>query len=69
MDVKELRKKNINDLQDSRKDLEKEIREVSMNTLQGKEKNVRKARLLRKDLSKLLTVISEKKILEEAAGR
>lgn len=69
MDVKELRKKNIDDLEGSKKDLEKEIREVSMNTLQGKEKNVRKARLLRKDLSKLLTVISEKKILEEAAGR
>ncbi|GIW69543.1 MAG: hypothetical protein KatS3mg101_0290 [Patescibacteria group bacterium] len=69
MDIKELRKKNMQELEDSKRDLEKEIREVSMNTLQGKEKNVRKARLLRKDLSRLLTVISEKKILEEAAGR
>lgn len=63
MDAKELRQKNDQELLDSKKNLEKEIREVSLNTLQGKEKNVKKAGLLRRDLSRILTVINEKKIL------
>ncbi|AHB40015.1 TPA: 50S ribosomal protein L29 [candidate division WWE3 bacterium] len=63
MNAKELRQKNDQELLDSKKNLEKEIREVSLNTLQGKEKNVKKAGLLRRDLSRILTVINEKKIL------
>ena len=63
MNAKELRQKNDQELLDSKKNLEKEIREVSLNTLQGKEKNVKKAGLLRRDVAKILTVINEKKIL------
>ncbi len=63
MNAKDLRQKDIQELAEDRKNLEKEIREVSLNTLQGKEKNVRKARFLRKDLSRILTVIKEKEIL------
>ncbi len=63
MNAKDLRQKDIQELTEDRKNLEKEIRDVSLNTLQGKEKNVRKARLLRKDLSRILTVIKEKEIL------
>jgi large subunit ribosomal protein L29 len=63
MNAKELRQKNEQELSDTKKNLEKEIREVSLNTLQGKEKNVKKAGLLRKDVARLLTVLNEKKIL------
>ncbi len=63
MNAKELRQKNDQELFDTKKNLEKEIREVSLNTLQGKEKNVKKAGLLRRDMSRILTVINEKKIL------
>ncbi|KKS31923.1 hypothetical protein A2380_01290 [candidate division WWE3 bacterium RIFOXYB1_FULL_43_24] len=63
MNAKELRQKNEQELLDAKKNLEKEIREVSLNTLQGKEKNVKKAGLLRKDMSRILTVLNEKKIL------
>ncbi|KKS06257.1 MAG: 50S ribosomal protein L29 [candidate division WWE3 bacterium GW2011_GWF1_42_51] len=63
MNAKELRQKNEQELSDTKKNLEKEIREVSLNTLQGKEKNVKKAGLLRRDMARLLTVLNEKKIL------
>ncbi|HBY09664.1 50S ribosomal protein L29 [candidate division WWE3 bacterium RIFOXYC2_FULL_42_13] len=63
MNAKELRQKSEQELSDTKKNLEKEIREVSLNTLQGKEKNVKKAGLLRRDVAKILTVINEKKIL------
>ena len=39
MNAKELRQKSEQELSDTKKNLEKEIREVSLNTLQGKEKN------------------------------
>ena len=63
MNAKELRQKSEQELSDTKKNLEKEIREVSLNTLQGKEKNVKKDGLLRRDVAKNLTVINEKKIL------
>ena len=63
MNAKELRQKNEQELSYTKKNLEKEIREVSLNTLQGKEKNVKKAGLLRRDMARLLTVLNEKKIL------
>lgn len=63
MNAKELRQKNDQELSDIKKNLEKEIREVSLNTLQGKEKNVKKAGLLRKDMARILTILNEKKIL------
>ncbi|HAI63174.1 MAG: hypothetical protein UU64_C0001G0028 [candidate division WWE3 bacterium GW2011_GWF2_41_45] len=63
MNAKELRQKSEQELLDTKKNLEKEIREVSLNTLQGKEKNVKKAGLLRRDMAKILTVINENKIL------
>jgi ribosomal protein L29 len=63
MYAKDLRQKTEQEMIELRGSIEKEIRSVTLATLQGKEKNVKKAGSLRKDLSRILTVINEKRIL------
>lgn len=64
MDTKELRQKNKDQLKEAILEFRKELREISLNTLQGKEKNVKKAGSVRKSIARALTVLAEKKFLD-----
>ncbi len=63
MNVKELRNKNEQELTENLKKIKTELKDVSASTLQGKEKNVKKAGLLRRQVARLMTLIGEKKFL------
>jgi len=60
IDIKELRKKGLEDLKKelskSKKDLQKTISDV----LQKKEKNIKKTSQFRKDVARIQTIINEK---------
>lgn len=60
MSVEDFRKKRIEELRELRTKLEKDISEEYFSVRTGKETNVRKPRLMRKDLAVLNTVITEK---------
>ena len=60
MVVADLRKKNIEDLKEELTKLEKELQKAVSDILQKKEKNVKKAFFLRKDIARIKTVLNEK---------
>ena len=60
MNSKELRTKDMTELESTRQKLEVEIGDSYMDMRTGKEKDVRKPRRLRKDLAQLNTIIVEK---------
>ena len=64
MQLQEMRQKNTKDLKTELLKQTKELEKIMNDILQNKEKNVKKARFLRKDIARLNTVINEKKILE-----
>jgi ribosomal protein L29 len=61
MDPRDLRKKELNELQEMEQKLEDSVIESYLDIRTGKEDDVRKPRRKRKDLAVLKTVISEKK--------
>lgn len=65
MKVSEIREKSEKELKElldkTRKDLQKLVSDV----LQKKEKNVTKARLFKKDIARIQTIINEKKKLNQ----
>lgn len=60
MNTKELRNKTENELNKQLKDLKKELEGFVTNVLQGKEKNVKKGKFLKKDIARIKTVLNEK---------
>jgi len=60
MIVADLRKKNIEDLKEELTKLEKDLQKAVSDILQKKEKNVKKASFLRKDIARIKTVLNEK---------
>ena len=60
MNPKELRTKEMSELEAAREKLEEEISDRYLDMRTGKEKDVRKPRRLRKDLAQLKTIIAEK---------
>jgi ribosomal protein L29 len=66
MTIAELRQKTITELNDLVKKTHKDAEDVSLNMLQGKEKNVKKVGALRKEIARMKTLLNEKKIAEEA---
>jgi len=60
MNIKELKNTTENDLKKKLKDLKKDLETFSSNVLQGKEKNVKKGKFLRKDIARIKTVLNEK---------
>lgn len=66
MSTKELRSKTIKglstDLDKKLKDLEK----VTSDVYKGKEKNINKAKFLRRDIARIKTLIAEKKFIGES---
>ena len=66
-DLAELRTKETKDLSKMLGEKQIELEKIRVNIRAGKEKNLKKAGNLRRDISQILTLISEKKILEEEA--
>ena len=66
-DLAELRTKETKDLSKMLGEKQIELEKIRVNIRVGKEKNLKKASNLRRDISQILTLISEKKILEEEA--
>ena len=55
-----MKNKNIKDLKEELTKLEKDLQKVVSDILQKKEKNVKKASFLRKDIARIKTVLNEK---------
>ncbi len=66
MKTAELRKKTEQELTETLKKLIKESDENRLNILKGKEKNVKKGSLLKKQIAQVKTVLTEKRILQNA---
>lgn len=66
MKTAELRKKTEQELNETLKKLIKESDENRLNILKGKEKNVKKGSLLKKQIAQVKTVLTEKRILQNA---
>jgi len=60
LDITELRKKNIDDLKKELEKIKKDKQKVVADALQKKEKNVKKASLMKKDIARIQTVLNEK---------
>ena len=60
MNTKDLRNKTENELKKQLKDLRKDLETFGSNVLQGKEKNVKKGKFIKKDIARLKTVLNEK---------
>lgn len=60
IDMMEFRKKNIEDLKKEIKSVKKDLQKTVSDIMQKKEKNIKKAGLLKKDIARIKTLISEK---------
>ncbi len=64
MKLQEMRQKTIKELQEDLKKTKKDLESIMRDLLQSKEKNVKKAVDYKKNIARMNTVITEKKILE-----
>ncbi len=60
IDILEYRKKSIKDLKEELSKVRKDLQKVVSDILQKKEKNIKKANNLRKDIARINTLINEK---------
>ena len=68
MNKTEIRNKNILELNGLLKDLRLQLESFGTDVLQGKEKNVKKGRFIRKDIARLMTYIKVKESEIKANG-
>ncbi len=66
MTIQELRTKTKDELKDTLNKKLKELGDVSLNVLQGKEKNVKKTYFVRKEIARIKTLLNEKRSTENA---
>ena len=59
--IRDLRKKKIEDLKKELVEKTKTIEKMMMDVYKGKEKNLGKPRMLRKDVARIKTLLAEKK--------
>lgn len=64
-DLATLRQKEVKDLEKMLKEKKAEVAKTEINTVAGKEKNVKKANNLRREISQILTLIREREILKK----
>ena len=64
-DLVDLKTKEVKDLNKISVDKKAELEKVMVNVSVGKEKNLKKAKNLRRDISQILTIVSEKEIREK----
>ncbi len=60
IDIKEFRKKELEDLKKELTKVKKDLQKTISDVLQKKEKNIKKASQLRKDIARVQTLINEK---------
>ncbi|OGY44390.1 MAG: 50S ribosomal protein L29 [Candidatus Buchananbacteria bacterium RIFCSPHIGHO2_02_FULL_40_13] len=60
MDIKEIRNKPLSELNHLLGELRKKMDDLKFKVYQNQLKNVREIRILKKDIAKILTIISEK---------
>ena len=65
MQAKDIRQKNLKELNKELNDKKKELEKHMGDVYKGKEKNLKKAKFIRKDIARIKTVISEKEFMEE----
>lgn len=65
LDIRDLRKKSESDLQKLLEKTREGLRKSAVDVMQGKSKNTSKARILRKDIARIMTVLNENKIKKE----
>lgn len=65
MKAVDLRKKTIEELESTVKDLKKDSQEAVIEMIKGKEKDTSKIGKMKKDLARVVTVLNEKKILAQ----
>jgi len=65
MNLKELKTKNITEINKLIKDLRLDLESIATNVLQQKEKNVKKGSFIKKDIARLKTLLNQK-IKEES---
>ncbi len=59
-DLEDLRAQQIEELRKKLTDSRKKLGETVVNASSGKEKNSREARIMRRDIAQILTIISER---------
>ena len=64
-DLATLRQKEVKDLEKMLKEKKADVAKTEVNTVAGKEKNVKKANNLRREISQILTLIQEREILKK----
>jgi len=65
MQAKEIRDKNLKELEKTLTKAKEDYEKLMHDIFKGKEKNVSKAKFLKKDIARIKTVISEKKFMKE----
>ena len=65
MNLKELKTKNITEINKLIKDLRLDLESIATNVLQQKEKNVKKCSFIKKDIARIKTLLNQK-IKEES---
>ena len=65
MKALEIRKKTEEELKKLKLSLKKDLEKLSRDLIEGKEKNVKKASLLRRDYARVMTVLKEKSLEKE----
>lgn len=68
-DLATLRQKEVKDLEKMLKEKKAELAKIGVNTALGKEKNVKKAANLRREISQILTIIRESQILKKEEAK
>ena len=68
MNKKEIKNKDIQELTGLLKDLRLQLESFGTDVLQGKEKNVKKGRFIRKDIARIKTYIKVKESERKANG-
>lgn len=68
MKISELRQKTEQELREYLEKLTKEVKDARNSALQSKEKNVKKPIALRKEVARVMTLLTEKKVLNEVTN-
>ena len=69
MKITELRKLDIEKLNENLADLRNKNRELRFSIANNQLKNVRELRVVKKDIAKILTVLNEKRMLAESKSK
>ncbi len=67
-DLVDLKTKEVKDLNKILGDKKAELEKIMVNVSVGKEKNLKKAKNLRRDISQILTIVQEKEIRQKEAA-